>query len=58
VKNNGILRLGSDVINDSGEKIGHVCSGTFSPILKKGVGMIFVPPAVSAVTLFFSKDLT
>lgn len=49
VKNSGILRLGSEVVDATGQPVGHVCSGTYSPILKKGVGMIFVPPALSAI---------
>lgn len=49
VKNSGIIRQGCDVLDEAGNKVGLVSSGTYSPILKKGVGMIFVPPALSAV---------
>lgn len=53
VKDSGIIRLGCDVVNNDGQKVGHVSSGTFSPILKKGVGMMFVPPALSSVNTRF-----
>lgn len=29
-------------MSKSGEKVGTVCSGTFSPVLRKGVGMMYV----------------
>jgi aminomethyltransferase len=39
----GIPRRGYEVYNDKGEKIGNVTSGTFSPLLKCGIGMAYVP---------------
>jgi len=39
----GIPRQGYGIFLD-GEKIGHVTSGTFSPVLQCGIGMGYVPP--------------
>ncbi|NWG11666.1 glycine cleavage system aminomethyltransferase GcvT [Candidatus Bathyarchaeota archaeon] len=38
----GIPRRGHEIYNDKKEKIGYVTSGTFSPLLKYGVGMAYV----------------
>lgn len=38
----GIPRPGFEVYSDKGEKIGHITSGTFSPLLKCGIGMAYV----------------
>ncbi len=38
----GIPRQGYDILNEAGEKIGTVTSGTMSPSLKKGIGMGYV----------------
>ncbi len=38
----GVPREGMEIRRD-GEKIGEVTSGTFSPVLKKGIGMGYVP---------------
>lgn len=38
----GIPRAGMEVSNETGEKIGELTSGTFSPLLKIGVGMAYV----------------
>eukprot|EP00456_Euglypha_rotunda_P091837 TRINITY_DN9663_c0_g1_i5.p1 TRINITY_DN9663_c0_g1~~TRINITY_DN9663_c0_g1_i5.p1 ORF type:complete len:256 (-),score=38.54 TRINITY_DN9663_c0_g1_i5:40-807(-) len=35
-------REGSDLLSSSGEKIGHVTSGTFSPSLKKAIAMGYI----------------
>ena len=43
----GIPRQGYDIIDDAGNKIGSVTSGTMSPILKKGIGMGYVDTAHS-----------
>jgi aminomethyltransferase len=40
----GIPRAGMDVKNSSGEVIGIVTSGTFSPSLKKGIALALVEP--------------
>ena len=38
----GIPRQGYDIVNETGDKIGTVTSGTMSPSLKKGIGMGYV----------------
>jgi aminomethyltransferase len=43
----GIPRHGFDVLDNSGGKIGTVTSGTFSPILKKGIALSRVVASVS-----------
>ena len=44
----GIPRHGYEIFLD-GEKIGHVTSGTFSPVLQRGIGMGYVPPEHAAI---------
>ncbi len=39
----GIPRKGYDIVNEEGNNIGNVTSGTMSPSLKKGIGMGYVP---------------
>ncbi|MBS9766031.1 MAG: glycine cleavage system aminomethyltransferase GcvT [Flavobacteriaceae bacterium] len=38
----GIPRHGYDIVNEEGEKIGHVTSGTMSPSMKIGIGLGYV----------------
>lgn len=38
----GVPRQGYDIVNDEGEVIGNVTSGTMSPVLKKGIGLGYV----------------
>lgn len=38
----GIARHGHDIVDQAGKKIGHVTSGTISPILNKGIGMGYI----------------
>lgn len=38
----GIPRPSHEVYNDKVEKIGHLTSGTFSPLLKYGIGMAYI----------------
>lgn len=45
VKDKGIPRQHYEIINEKEETIGEVTSGTMSPMLKKGIGMGYVPPA-------------
>ena len=45
----GIPRHGQDVMF-SGKKVGMVTSGTFSPLLKVGIGMAYVPVPISSMT--------
>ena len=40
--NKGIPRQGCDLVNESGDKIGEVTSGTMAPSLNKGIGMGYV----------------
>ena len=39
----GVPRQGYDVVNQEGEKIGNVTSGTMAPSLKKAIGLAYVP---------------
>ena len=39
----GIARHGSAIVTKDGTEIGYVSSGTFSPFLKKSIGMAYVP---------------
>ena len=41
----GIPRHGYAIVDDEGKEIGHVTSGTMSPVLKKGIGMGYVQTA-------------
>jgi len=41
----GIPRQGFKVYDDGGEKIGNITSGTFSPLLKYGIGMAYIQAA-------------
>jgi aminomethyltransferase len=52
----GIPRHGYEVTM-AGAPIGHVTSGSFSPILKKGIGMAYVSPAFSELGKSFSVRL-
>ncbi len=45
LKDKGIPRQHYEIINDKEETIGEVTSGTMSPMLRKGIGMGYVPPA-------------
>jgi aminomethyltransferase len=44
----GIPRHGYEILLD-GEKIGRVTSGTFSPLLQRGISMGYVPPEHAAI---------
>jgi len=44
----GIPRHGYGIFLE-GEKIGHVTSGTFSPLLKRGIGMGYIPSEHAAI---------
>lgn len=45
----GIPRQGYDIVDDSGNAIGHVTSGTMSPSMGKGIGLGYVPTETSSV---------
>ena len=42
LKDRGIPRHGYEIVNEAGEKIGEVTSGTMLPDTKKGIGMGYV----------------
>jgi aminomethyltransferase len=44
----GIPRRGCEVYKDDG-RVGVLTSGTYSPLLKCGIGMAYVPPEVTHV---------
>ena len=44
-----IPRKGYDIVNESGNKIGHVTSGTMSPSLSIGIGMGYVTTESASV---------
>jgi aminomethyltransferase len=43
----GIPRAGMKVLNTSGDLVGEVTSGTFSPTLKNGIGLALLSTSVS-----------
>ncbi|WP_242205795.1 glycine cleavage system aminomethyltransferase GcvT [Aestuariivivens insulae] len=45
----GIPRQGYDIVDDNGNKIGHVTSGTMAPSLGKGIGLGYVTTNFSGV---------
>ena len=45
----GIPRQGYDILNNQGDKIGKVTSGTMSPTLAKGIGMGYIPTNLKSV---------
>ena len=47
IADDGILRPPLDILDQKGEKVGYITSGTYSPILKKGIGMAFVKSALN-----------
>ena len=44
----GIPRQGYDIVDEEGNTIGNVTSGTMSPSLSKGIGLGYVPDAAAA----------
>lgn len=47
VENKGIARPPTKIFNEKDQEVGEVTSGTYSPILAKGIGMGFVPKELS-----------
>ena len=45
----GIARDGYKVLDDSGQEIGYVTSGSFAPFLKKNIALAYVPPELGTV---------
>ena len=44
----GVPRHGYDVVNEAGDKIGNVTSGTMAPSLKKAIGLAYIPKDMTA----------
>lgn len=49
MREKGIPRHGYEIVNEAGEKIGEVTSGTMSPTAKIGVGMGYVKPEFAKI---------
>lgn len=45
----GVPRQGYPIVNAAGETIGHVTSGTLSPLLKRGIGMGYLKPDYATI---------
>lgn len=57
IADSGIIRPPCKIYDDKNEEIGEVTSGTYSPILKKGIGLAFIKNDLAKVLiiLFFKK---
>lgn len=53
----GIPRSGYPVVDNLGNKIGFVTSGTMSPTLQKPIGMAYVPPALAVPGSVFNIEI-
>ncbi len=53
----GVPRHGFKVIDGNAQEIGEVTSGNLSPVLQKGIGLAYVPPAYSAEGATFAIDI-
>jgi len=51
----GVPRTHQEILNQNEEIIGVVTSGTFSPLLKKGIGMAYVRPDLESGDAIFVK---
>ena len=49
VTERGIARDGYKVLNEAGDEIGYVTSGSYAPFLKKNIALAYVPPEYAAV---------
>ena len=45
----GIARDDYKVLDENGEPIGNITSGSFAPFLKKNIALAYVPPQFSEV---------
>ena len=43
----GVPRAGFPVLDAGGREVGHITSGTFSPLLKCGIAMAYLPPELA-----------
>lgn len=48
----GTARHGVEIVTSDGKKLGVVTSGTFSPVLKTGLGMAYVSSEQSKVIFY------
>lgn len=49
VKERGIPRRGYEIVNSKGSVVGHVTSGTISPLLNQGIGLGYIAKEYSAL---------
>ena len=47
----GIIREGQELFSQEGDLVGKVCSGTFSPVLKKAIGMAYIDNKYAKVSI-------
>ncbi|MBM4124089.1 MAG: glycine cleavage system aminomethyltransferase GcvT [Nitrospira sp.] len=52
-----VPRHGFKILVDGGKEVGEVTSGNLSPILQKGIGLGYVPPALASVGSSFTIDI-
>ncbi len=45
----GIARDGYKVLDEAGQEIGYVTSGSFAPFLKKNIALAYVPPELGTI---------
>lgn len=53
----GIAREGFPIVSDSGERLGFVTSGTFSPTLNYAIGLAYLPTAMTEIGTKFNIDI-
>jgi aminomethyltransferase len=53
----GIARDAYKVLNDAGQEIGYVTSGSPAPFLKKNIALAYVPPEFAAVGSTVSVEI-
>ena len=52
INDKGIPRKGYEIFDKSEKLIGQVTSGTFSPVLKKGIGLGFIETNISSKEIY------
>jgi len=53
----GIARDGYKILDDAGNEIGYVTSGSYAPFLKKNIALAYVPPEFSTVGSFVKVEI-
>ena len=53
----GVPRQGYKVLDEVGREVGHITSGTFSPLLRRGIAMAYLPPELARPGLEVLVDL-